>query len=923
MGVRYFLKVSAQHPWTIVAVLAVITAVLAAQMPKLHVQISAESMLDKQTPAWQRYTDAERTFGSEDGTILVISDPDLFAPDKLTAIRDVIRRIVALPVVDRATSLFNVPNLKNVDGFVNTRPYLQPLPGSPDEVASMLDDARRNPLVSGNLVAAESNTMAINVSFNRDTRQPGFDKTVTEQIERLIDPLRARLDEVFQIGLSAMRSDLTDKIRSDQRIYLPLSVIVLLTALALMLRRANAALIPLCTAGLSVIWTLGFLGAVGIPLNIMTSIVPALVIIIGSTEDIHLLTEYAAGIDQGLRRRDAVVRMADKMGMAVLLTFITTYLGFLSIALNDIELLFQFGITASTGLLFNFLITVSLVPVMLHRFGHRDSVVATGTKRSSTLFQRWAVGLMLRLRRRRGQVFAMAALLALLSFLAATHLRINNNFLDYLDRHSALRSHTDRIHETLSGVHSFSIVLASGIENTFLQTRYLAEISKLQGFIGDLEVFDRSFSFADFVVQLNSAMASDAEPMMQLPESDEVLREYMLFVKHDDIAAYVSPAFDQAQIVVRHNITSSERLNQAVAALQTRIDEEIDPALKVEITGMSILSNQAIEQMALGQLQSLLLVSAVIVGLVSLLFVSIRAGLIALVPNLFPVVVLFGVMGIADIPLNAGTSMVAAIALGICVDDTMHVMSRFHEELKVHASRRAALIAMLKAEAQPIFATSIALAAGFMVFATSSFQPVVHFGVLSAMVMLVALAATFILTPLLLSTSELLTVWDLLSCKIQNIAVRESPLFAGMYIWQIKKLLLASEIRRYPVGSRIIEEGAEGSEMYLVLDGAVEARKTHHDGRTDRLRAMGVGELFGEVAPLSGCRRTADVVAVADTRTLVLSWSRIDRLTHRYPVLAFRLFRNLTAIIGARLTQTSEYQIAAARSSTSGQDDGR
>ena len=230
---------------------------------------------------------------------------------------------------------------------------------------------------------------------------------------------------------------------------------------------------------------------------------------------------------------------------------------------------------------------------------------------------------------------------------------------------------------------------------------------------------------------------------------------------------------------------------------------------------------------------------------------------------------------------------------------------------------------MLKAEAQPIFATSIALAAGFMVFATSSFQPVVHFGVLSAMVMLVALAATFILTPLLLSTSELLTVWDLLSCKIQNIAVRESPLFAGMYIWQIKKLLLASEIRRYPVGSRIIEEGAEGSEMYLVLDGAVEARKTHHDGRTDRLRAMGVGELFGEVAPLSGCRRTADVVAVADTRTLVLSWSRIDRLTHRYPVLAFRLFRNLTAIIGARLTQTSEYQIAAARSSTSGQDDGR
>ena len=410
---------------------------------------------------------------------------------------------------------------------------------------------------------------------------------------------------------------------------------------------------------------------------------------------------------------------------------------------------------------------------------------------------------------------------------------------------------------------------------------------------------------------VNSVMADDPDHALRLPESDDIVREYMLFIKQRDVASYVSSDFDRARILVRHNISSSGVLNRAVARLRAYVNVNVDPALRVEITGKSVLSNQAVEDMAQGQLRSLLLVGAVIISLVSFLFLSLRAGVIALVPNLFPVAILFGVMAMAGIPLNVGTSMVAAIALGICVDDTMHVMSHFHEELKRHDTREAALATTIRAGAVPIFATSVALAAGFGVFATSSFQPVVHFGLLSAMVISVALLATFILTPLLLGTTELLAVWDLLSYKVRNDALRKSPLFRGMSVWQIKKLLLASEIRSFAANVRIIEEGAEGSEMFVVLEGAVEARKIRADGAVHRLRSMSVGELFGEVAPLSGGRRTADVIALEDTEVLVLSWERIDRLTHLYPILSFRLFRNLTRIIGARLTQTREYSIGA------------
>jgi CRP-like cAMP-binding protein len=175
------------------------------------------------------------------------------------------------------------------------------------------------------------------------------------------------------------------------------------------------------------------------------------------------------------------------------------------------------------------------------------------------------------------------------------------------------------------------------------------------------------------------------------------------------------------------------------------------------------------------------------------------------------------------------------------------------------------------------------------------------------MVILIALIATFILTPLLLGSSELLTVWDLLSYQVQNDALRKAPLFQGMYVWQIKKILLSSEIRDFSPGELIVKEGETGKEMFVVLEGRVEARKRFHDGSVKDLRLMRVGDLFGEVGPLSGGQRTADIVALDDAQVLVLSWERLDRLTRLFPILAFRLFRNLTRIIGARLRQTSEY----------------
>ena len=220
-------------------------------------------------------------------------------------------------------------------------------------------------------MSPDGNAMAINVYFDHRRYARGFDQAASLMLDDALAPLRGKLQMLFHVGDPYVRTGISQRIQQDQANIVPLALLMLVLTLTIALRHLAVAVIPLLTAGISILWTLGLMAALGIPVNIMTSIIPALLIIIGSTEDIHLLNEYHSSIIKGVKSKKAIRFMAKNMGIAVALTFITTYFGFLSIALNDLALLRQFGLIASTGLAFNFLATLLLIPASLKLFGAR------------------------------------------------------------------------------------------------------------------------------------------------------------------------------------------------------------------------------------------------------------------------------------------------------------------------------------------------------------------------------------------------------------------------------------------------------------------------------------------------------------------------------------------------------------------------
>jgi len=310
--------------------------------------------------------------------------------------------------------------------------------------------------------------------------------------------------------------------------------------------------------------------------------------------------------------------------------------------------------------------------------------------------------------------------------------------------------------------------------------------------------------------------------------------------------------------------------------------------------------NAAAEGLIGAQAKSLAVLLAVIFLIMSAMYTSPKGGLIALVPGVIPIVLMFGVMGLLDIPLNPGTSMVAVIAIGIAIDGTIHLFSRYSELSRQSPDTEHAVRLTVREEAVPVMATSLALALGFGVLLFSNFTIIAQFGALSAATMLFSIFANLLITPIILSRTRLVGLYDILSITVRREVLGHSPLFRDMSNYQIRKAILISRRQHFAPGELLIEQGTLGRSMFLVLSGEVEV--VRHDGdQSHQLAVRGAGEVFGEVGYVREIERTADVRAVSAVEALRFDYERMRHDLRYFPRIVARLNFNISRILGERL----------------------
>ncbi|HXC52530.1 MAG TPA: MMPL family transporter [Candidatus Limnocylindrales bacterium] len=900
------------HQRISVALVLVVTALLATGLPGLRTEVTAKDLMAADSPAGRFYEDAKRQFGSDDLTLVLVQADDVFQPKALEAIARLTNESRAIPGVRSVTSLVTVGNIRGTGDSIDTDPLFPPvLPKDPAVLADIRRQALRNPLLAGNLVSEDAKATAVLVYTQNPGTDSKFDPDFAAALERVIASVhQASGLEIWQIGGPFTKATLVEFVQQDQVRLMPLALVLLLVVLWLMFRVSHAVAIPITTGLLSIVWTFGLMGLLGYSITVITALIPVLLICIGFTEDVHIIAEYHQAYAHSRDKRKALLETMETLAVPLLVTTATTVLGFLTLVTSDIRLLKEFGIFAPIGFTANFVISIVLVPALLRIWPIPAKMAAVADDapigRTHALMD-WIGRFDLEHGR---MVLVIAVLVAVASGVAATQIRVDNDLLSYFHKGSVLRERTEQAHERLAGVTNFSVIVEGGRPDAIKDPALLRTIAALQDHLAKVPGIDKTLSVADFVRTMQREIDGGDEKRFVVPDSSDLIAQYLLMLDGEDLARYVNADYSSASITVRHNITSTWELNRVLADLRDWSVANFPKAVSVTPTGESILINEASDYMVFNMVSDLvsLLIAVALVN--AAMFMSIRAGLLSLIPNLVPIAVIFGIMGVFGIPLNVGTCMIAAIAIGIAVDDTVHYMARYSAELDRHHDQEKAMFATLHAEGKSILSTSLALAAGFAILVFSNFVPTAYFGGLSAVTMLLAIVTELTMTPILMVSTRLVTAWNIVGLKLEG-DITATALLRDFTKWEARKVIMLGTIETFEPGQHVIQRGEESDgSMYLVLSGALRASVTE-GGREKLLSKMKSGDLFGEVALIDTKPRSADVVAETGTEILRLSSADLERVRRRFPGTGAKLFRNLAWILGQRVRDLTEKSAVA------------
>jgi predicted RND superfamily exporter protein len=890
-----------RHQTLVLLLLFLVTVISLSGLQRLEIDTGFQSLIPEYDKGKQVYKRVSSEFGSDNKNLVYVSDGSLWTTEKLGAFKKLHHDLEKLDFVKRVESIVNLRSVRGNQSSVKTIELMPEVPDTAQQIEEIKTQALYNPLIRGQFVADQGNAMTLLVTF-RDNDED-HEQDYSAELDKVLQNYRNVFGYLFQLGSSRINAELKSSLFDDLVLLGPLSILILIVTLLVFVRSFSTALVPLITSGLSLLWALGFMGWFNIPINILTAMLPSLIIVIGSTEDTHLMVSYFHGLENKAehRRQFAVHFMLKTVGVPMLLTILTTSLGFASNIFSSIGLIQHFAIASTVAIISNGIITLLLVPLLLRNMGPKTSIFSNNKKKLSGV-----PGFVYRLFDAGNKHYSKSILItttALCVFFAwqAANLFVTNDPLSYFRADRQLIKDVHALHRDLSGMKTFFITLESDQDKAFQFPDNINRLVKIQEFLEKQGIFDRSISLADHLSLINQEFHAGNRNAWNVPRSREQVAQFLLFFHRHDLESYVSHDYQRANIVVRHNVTDSRTLNKHIAELEEVVTRIAGVDMRAFVTGENLMINRAAESLMTAQVKSLGVLLLVIFLLMSAMFTSFKGGFIALIPSMIPIILMFGVMGLLGISLNPGTAMVAVIAIGIAVDGTIHLFSRYNDLCRKTSDNEQAVQETVRHEAMPIVATSLSLAVGFGVLLFSNFTVVAQFGAMSAMTMLFAVYANLLITPIIMSRVRLVGLYEILVMRMQKDLLKKSPLFIGMSSYQIRKAILISEYQNYYDHDLIIREGAVERSMYLLLAGKVAVERHGH-----HITDLKVGDVFGEIGFVKETLRTADVKAIGNVQVLRFDFERLQKDLKYFPNIVANLNFNISCILGERLAEVIE-----------------
>ncbi len=884
----------------ILLTLVALTQIVDIAEHKLRLQIdpSINRLLPSDDPGLRFHEKTLKRFGSDETIVVALGGFEIFSADGMARLDRLTRAYGALPYVHHVLSLSNAPNVR-ADGDVLELGNFSKLDLSqPELVARMRADIDANPLYRGTLLSPDGKMAAIVVYF-RDLEDKAFlEQNIVGEIQQMADSAVAEGGgRVWVTGTPVVKAATSAALLKELTVSMPIIALVLAGFLLLAFRSVRGILLPVLTITIALLWVLGLMAFFGRPLNLITTLVPPVIMTIGLAYGMHVLSEYYSEWEEGDDINEHIFRLLEAVGLPLLVTGMTTAAGFLALALSPLAAIREFAVLSAVGILSTVALSLTFLPSALRYLGCPPLRKLPG----EAIFAAMASGLASFDVARRRFIMSVALLLMAIALYGAMDIEPGTNYIDNFPEDSQVRQDYDAINAGLGGANSFSVVLTAAIPDAFVNPAVLREVSELQAWLLEQPEIGSAQSIVDHLKLINRTLNEGDPAAYRIPDTDVEAAQLLMFGGGDEIKGFVDNRFRHSQIKLLANVQGTAEISALLERIEERLGQ-LSPVMVGRVTGSSVLITDAVEAIVSGQWLSIGTALLVVYLALVTLFTSWKVGFLALLPNVLPVTFYFGALGYAGISLNPTTSLIACIVLGIAVDDTVHYLARFNAQAREKASELKATYSTLRNLIRPITLTSATLVAGFLVLTGSDLRSHVQFGALAALTLAVAWVSDIILTPALASGVRIVTLWDTLRLDLGRMPQYSIPLFEGLSLRQSRIFALMSDLQTVPAGTRVITEGEKGGDIYVIIDGELDVW-VERDGERVELNTMSRGMTIGEVGHFAD-RRTANIDAISDARLLRFNDADLERMVRRYPRVAAIVFRNLNRIQAKRVTNS-------------------
>jgi uncharacterized protein len=665
-----------------------------------------------------------------------------------------VNSVLSLPLIQRLEK--DTVNLK-----FDVKPiFASGIPDNKHDFDSLIQVAFDQKFYSGQLVNEKNGATLVLISINGEVLNSPKRIVLTQKIIDLGTAFEAETGiELHYAGLPFVRSVVASKVKNELQFFLLLSVAVTGLILFFFFRTWDAVVFPMAIIAIVVVWVMGTIVLFGYKITILTGLIPPVIVVIGIPNSVYLLNKYHQEFEKHGNKIMAISRVIRKIGLVTLITNFTTAVGFLVLASTDITILREFGIVAGINIMATFMVSIILIPAVFSWLPSPGGKQLKHLKFKGVDFILNQMDILIH--RHRTIIYSVTASLIVISAIGMYKVEAVSYMVDDLPASSEIKQDLLFFEKHFSGIMPLEIVVDTQKRRGVIDSKNLQKVDELEKFLASQRDISKPVSLVSFVKASRQAFYNNNPARYGLPNSRE--KNYILrYMRNQSDSSglfnsFVDSTLTKMRLSMQIADIGSHKMDSLInGVIQPKIDSIFgDTDLKLSITGTTPLFIKGNKFLINNLWFSLCLAFIIIAIIMAILFVNFRMIIISLIPNVIPLLITAGIMGFAGIHLKPSTALIFSIVFGISVDDSIHFLAKYRQEL--FANKFFVPLAVsksLKETGASMMYTSIILFAGFVIFVGSDFGGTVALGILTSITLLIAMITNLILLPSLLMTFD-------------------------------------------------------------------------------------------------------------------------------------------------------------------------